>query len=137
MLGKSANFSTTIIIQQPGWWNLAQYLQGNQLVFDCMDLHSGFEEINEDIDNVEQVIDILSDQIIVTSPKLLELKKIAFPEKTTLIRNGVNLSLFPLLEEIGVLWTTNTISPAHEHFISHLIKQKILIEIEKYQIQQL
>ena len=102
MLAKSANFSTTIIIQQPGWWNLAQYLQGNQLVFDCMDLHSGFEEINEDIDNAEQVIDILSDQIIVTSSKLLELKKIAFSEKTTLIRNGVDLSVFPLVAEIGI-----------------------------------
>lgn len=45
-------------------------------------------------------------------------------------------TFIPLLEEIGVLWTTNTISPAHEHFISHLIKQKILIEIEKYQIKQ-
>ena len=42
----------------------------------------------------------------------------------------------PLLEEIGILWTTNTITPAHEHFISHLIKQKILIEIEKFQLQQ-
>jgi DNA-binding transcriptional MerR regulator len=45
-------------------------------------------------------------------------------------------TFIPLLEEIGVLWTTNTITPAHEHFISHLIKQKILIEIEKYQILQ-
>lgn len=45
-------------------------------------------------------------------------------------------TFIPLLEEIGVLWTTNTITPAHEHFISHLIKQKILIEIEKYQIEQ-
>lgn len=45
-------------------------------------------------------------------------------------------TFIPLLEEIGILWTTNTITPAHEHFISHLIKQKILIEIEKYQIQQ-
>jgi DNA-binding transcriptional MerR regulator len=45
-------------------------------------------------------------------------------------------TFIPLLEEIGVLWTTNTISPAHEHFISHLIKQKILIEIEKFQIKQ-
>ncbi len=42
----------------------------------------------------------------------------------------------PFLEEIGILWTTNTITPAHEHFISHLIKHKILIEIEKYQLQQ-
>lgn len=45
-------------------------------------------------------------------------------------------TFIPLLEEVGVLWTTNTITPAHEHFISHLIKHKILIETEKYQIQQ-
>lgn len=45
-------------------------------------------------------------------------------------------TFIPLLEEVGILWTTNTITPAHEHFISHLIKLKIFIEIEKYQIQQ-
>ena len=32
----------------------------------------------------------------------------------------------PLLEQIGVLWQTNTICPAHEHFISNLIRQKLL-----------
>lgn len=36
----------------------------------------------------------------------------------------------PLLEEIGILWTTNTITPAHEHFLSYLIKHKILSNIE-------
>lgn len=39
----------------------------------------------------------------------------------------------PLLEELGLLWQTNTITPAHEHFISNLIKQKILINTEKLQ----
>lgn len=39
----------------------------------------------------------------------------------------------PLLNEIGVLWQTDTINPAHEHFISTLIKQKVLINIEKVQ----
>ncbi len=38
-----------------------------------------------------------------------------------------------LLTDIGNLWTTNTISPAHERFISTLIKQKILINIERVQ----
>lgn len=38
-----------------------------------------------------------------------------------------------LLEEIGLLWQTDTITPAHEHFISTLIKQKVLINIEKVQ----
>ena len=39
----------------------------------------------------------------------------------------------PLLNEIGVLWQTNTITPAHEHFISVHIKQKILLNIERLQ----
>jgi DNA-binding transcriptional MerR regulator len=38
-----------------------------------------------------------------------------------------------LLTEIGVLWATNSISPAQEHFISVLIKQKILVNIERFQ----
>ena len=36
----------------------------------------------------------------------------------------------PLLEEIGLLWQTDTITPAHEHFISYLIKQKLLNNTE-------
>lgn len=40
----------------------------------------------------------------------------------------------PLMNEIGLLWQTNTISPAHEHFISNLIKQKIQINTEKVQL---
>lgn len=42
----------------------------------------------------------------------------------------------PLLGEIGVLWHTNTISPAHEHFISYLIKQKIIANTEKIQTRK-
>lgn len=39
----------------------------------------------------------------------------------------------PLLEELGLLWQTNTIGPAHEHFITNLIKQKIYSSTEKLQ----
>ncbi len=39
----------------------------------------------------------------------------------------------PLLNELGMLWQTDTISPAHEHFVSGLIKQKILTNTEKLQ----
>jgi DNA-binding transcriptional MerR regulator len=42
--------------------------------------------------------------------------------------------LLPLLKELGLLWQTQTISPANEHFISHLIKQKILTYTEPLQI---
>lgn len=37
----------------------------------------------------------------------------------------------PFLNEIGLLWQTDTITPAHEHFIVELIKQKILINTEQ------
>jgi len=36
-----------------------------------------------------------------------------------------------LLNEIGLLWMTNTISSVHEKFISSLIKQKLLLKIEE------
>ncbi len=39
----------------------------------------------------------------------------------------------PLLTEIGLLWQSNTITPAQEHFISNLIKQKLLSNIERLQ----
>ncbi len=42
--------------------------------------------------------------------------------------------IIPLMTELGLLWQSNTISPAHEHFISYLIKQKLLINTEKVQI---
>jgi methanogenic corrinoid protein MtbC1 len=40
----------------------------------------------------------------------------------------------PLMQEIGLLWQTNTITPAHEHFISYLLRQKILTTTERIQI---
>ncbi|MCB0450157.1 MAG: MerR family transcriptional regulator [Confluentibacter sp.] len=39
----------------------------------------------------------------------------------------------PLLNEIGLLWQIDTITPAQEHFISVHIKQKILLNIERLQ----
>ena len=42
----------------------------------------------------------------------------------------------PLLNELGLLWQTDTISPAHEHFVTALIKQKILLNIEKLQLAE-
>jgi len=44
----------------------------------------------------------------------------------------VNVFL-PLMNELGILWQTNAISPSHEHFVTNLIKQKIHIQTEKVQ----
>lgn len=44
-----------------------------------------------------------------------------------------NTYLVPFLREIGFLWQTDSILPAHEHFITALIKQKLMVSIEKAQ----
>ena len=54
------------------------------------------------------------------------LEKISFQE--------VFRSIFiPFLTELGTLWHSKTINIAHEHFVSYLIRQKLLIELEKVQ----
>jgi DNA-binding transcriptional MerR regulator len=42
----------------------------------------------------------------------------------------------PMLTNMGMLWQTDTITPAHEHFITTLIRQKILVNTEKIQSKQ-
>lgn len=39
--------------------------------------------------------------------------------------------IYPFLEKIGVLWQTDNICPVQEHFISNLIRQKIVAETDK------
>jgi DNA-binding transcriptional MerR regulator len=38
--------------------------------------------------------------------------------------------VYPFLSRIGVLWQTGSINPANEHFMSHLIRQKIIVAID-------
>lgn len=38
--------------------------------------------------------------------------------------------VYPFLEKIGVLWLTGNINPAQEHFISNLVRQKIIVAID-------
>ncbi|NJN41413.1 MAG: MerR family transcriptional regulator [Flammeovirgaceae bacterium] len=38
--------------------------------------------------------------------------------------------LYPFLEKIGILWQTNQITPAQEHFISNLVRQKMMVAID-------
>jgi DNA-binding transcriptional MerR regulator len=42
----------------------------------------------------------------------------------------VELVLFPFLERIGMLWQAGTINPAQEHFISNLVRQKLIVAID-------
>jgi DNA-binding transcriptional MerR regulator len=39
--------------------------------------------------------------------------------------------IFPYFEKIGLLWLTDIISPGQEHFVSNLIRQKIICAIDR------
>lgn len=67
-------------------------------------------------------------------------QKLFYDTYNMLIKEKSFINMFyqdfiPLLTEIGMLWQTDTISPAHEHFLTSLIRQKILINTEKLQSQ--
>ncbi len=38
--------------------------------------------------------------------------------------------IYPFMSKIGVLWQTGSITPAQEHFISNLVRQKLIVAID-------
>jgi MerR family transcriptional regulator, light-induced transcriptional regulator len=76
---------------------------------------------------------IFIDQLIVA---MVDLDEERF-EKTLsnlILRFGFERTIteivYPFMEKIGVLWQTENVTPAQEHFISHLIRQKIIVAID-------
>lgn len=45
-----------------------------------------------------------------------------------------SLHIIPFLQRIGIMWLVGTINPAQEHFISNLIRQKIIAAIDSLPI---
>ncbi len=38
--------------------------------------------------------------------------------------------IFPFLNKVGMLWLTGSVSPSQEHFISHLIREKMMVALD-------
>lgn len=43
--------------------------------------------------------------------------------------------IFPFLTRVGILWQTGDVNPAQEHFISGLIRQKLLAAIDNFGVE--
>lgn len=46
------------------------------------------------------------------------------------VENTFTEVLYPFLEKVGILWLTDEVDPAQEHFMTHIIRQKISVAIE-------
>lgn len=94
------------------------------------------EDLNNNVlqmsaSNSDAVIYI--DQLVVA---MIDIEEEAFEKilSNLILRNGfvktITEIIYPFLEKIGILWLTQNITPAHEHFISNLIRQKIIVAID-------
>ena len=98
------------------------------------------EEIPEIVREIVSEISVKSHAISCFKMAMLNFdQSLFFSTYNTLLSHKTFREVFydvfiPLLNEIGLLWQSETIKPAHEHFISYLIKQKLLINTEKLQI---
>ena len=46
----------------------------------------------------------------------------------------MDLVLYPFMKKVGMLWQTGTIDPSHEHFASNLIRERLIVEIDKLEV---
>ena len=90
------------------------------------------KKVNE-LSETKNDADIHIDQLIVA---MIDLEEENFEKILTGLIRRYNFEktitdiVYPFLEKIGILWQTGNITPAQEHFISNLIRQKIIVAID-------
>jgi MerR family transcriptional regulator, light-induced transcriptional regulator len=98
------------------------------------------DEINKrilELSEQKAEADIFIDQLIVA---MMDMDEAKFEEVISKLTDRFGFErtitgmVYPFLEKIGVLWQTGNITPAHEHFITNLIRQKIITAIAALRI---
>lgn len=94
---------------------------------------------NEISDRIVEISDAFTDftnQIEQLTLAMIDFDEIRFERilSSSIIKIGFDETvvkiLYPFFERIGVLWQIGTIYPAQEHFVSNLIRQKLIIAID-------
>jgi len=95
------------------------------------------EEIVREVEKLLTTYKSESDQIENLIICLMELDEDRF-EKTISnsvihfgFENTVEKIIFPFLKQLGNMWQVGMITPAQEHFVSNLIRQKIIVGIDQ------
>ena len=70
---------------------------------------------------VSQMIDMQTDKFESTLQKYI---------KCHGLEQTIREIIFPFLDKIGILWQTGHIMPAQEHFVTNIIRQKIIVAID-------
>jgi DNA-binding transcriptional MerR regulator len=90
-------------------------------------------KIAELSDEVKPENELFIDQLTIS---MVEMDEIKFEKllSNAILKFGFEKTIinvvYPFLKKIGVLWLSNKINPTQEHFISNLVRQKIIVAID-------
>ncbi|ALO16775.1 HTH-type transcriptional repressor YcgE [Salinivirga cyanobacteriivorans] len=95
------------------------------------------QELREKVVSLNVGLNTSSVQIEHLIISMIDMDEIKFESvlNRSIIKNGfeetVKTLLFPFFDRIGVLWQTGSISPAQEHFVSNLVRQKLFVATDR------
>ncbi len=94
------------------------------------------ESIREEVLNLTERSLTHEDQVHALTICMIEMDEDRFDKilTTNIIKIGFEQTMlniiYPFLSKIGLLWQTGAINPAQEHFISNLVRQKLIVAID-------
>jgi len=94
------------------------------------------EEMNESVVQVTEKTTSHADQVYALTLSMIDLDEQRFEKiiSSNTLKHGFERTMlniiYPFLSKIGIMWLTDSINPAQEHFISHLIRQKVIVAID-------
>jgi methanogenic corrinoid protein MtbC1 len=92
------------------------------------ELNLKVNQLSETNSQLDIHIDTLISSMLELDEELME-EKFRYLEKKFGFEKTMTEIIYPFLEKIGILWQTGNITPAHEHFMSNLIRQKVIVSI--------
>lgn len=94
------------------------------------------EEIRDEVIKLTDRSLTHDDQIHALTICMIEMDEDRFDKilSTNILKLGFEQTMlniiYPFMSKIGVLWQTGAINPAQEHFISNLVRQKLIVAID-------
>jgi MerR family transcriptional regulator, light-induced transcriptional regulator len=96
------------------------------------------EDLKAEVAQVTEKVLEFPDQISALTLAMIDIDEDRFERimSNNILRHGfektmVNI-IYPFLNRVGILWQTGSINPAQEHFITNLIRQKIIVAIDGF-----
>jgi DNA-binding transcriptional MerR regulator len=88
----------------------------------CQNLHSGCDECSHQINALSLAMLDLDEERF---EQVISVSAQRYGFEETMLR-----IVFPFFKQVGMLWQTGAVSPVQEHFVSNLVRQKLIAAID-------